>query len=509
MVTSSYALDSIRAAIERRYEILLRNLLTPDSDIQVAYVHTFLNPPDEVDFPETLAAARVKIRREGSRVPQGELSHFSPRMAEHLLFAQLEKMKTTTIANITKLIVENGAEYKRDSLQNPSRTVLQDELVKESTLGALNEKLLLTKQKANAEWRMVVLTQLGDMVGIASVDRIADDHLKATGDVDTNEVYVYRIPVNDSATCFSEEELILTADGTLKALKDLKVGDGVQTASRKLQKNSGLTRIESISTVQRELFEYAFEDGTTVRCTEEHPILVRSKHFLGFVPVDMLEKSIIPFKVAKYSELSTGDKCRLSNVGKWTEHLGYGKINDLLYFWTTKGRALIAGLNAATCREQFRSLLKDVKLNTQPKFSDLLKLSGFNPRRITTISNRGNYYNKRYHKLKPAKTTNYLNEHKSYFEKSLLEKGFRNTALDTGITHKTLVRWVKLEIGVATYREIVVAGRKRGGIARNLKINSVPGLREKLSRAARSRMLKKVGTASRPQPRVSPPAVSK
>jgi hypothetical protein len=102
-----------------------------------------------------------------------------------------------------------------NALQNPDRSDVMDDLIKESTLGKLRQKLQDTSGDGNRDWTRVAITEMSNAIGIASIDRIVTENR----DADPNEVYVFRIIVNDAKTCKFCRRFYVDSDGTPKVYK--------------------------------------------------------------------------------------------------------------------------------------------------------------------------------------------------------------------------------------------------------------------------------------------------
>jgi hypothetical protein len=127
----------------------------------------------------------------------------------------IQKLRQDVATRIENLIRENNDTFKMDSLQNLDREDFLDSLVKESSVGKLKRALQDTSKDGNRDWLRVAITELSNTVGIAGVDRIVTDNRNS----DMSEIYVYRIIVNDAATCKYCKRFYLDSDGSPKLYK--------------------------------------------------------------------------------------------------------------------------------------------------------------------------------------------------------------------------------------------------------------------------------------------------
>jgi len=203
-VSSEATKQRVKAAIARHHaeiKSLVLGTNPEDSLIRLAYLHSFLNPPTTEDAPRSYVGAKLEVALNPEKVPSGETTENTLNEADSHLSTLIDGLEAATMTQISTLIQANNTEYHRNALINPTRTALQDDLVREGTLGDLKQKLRGTAPKAQRKWRSIVLTGLSDAVGNASVDRIVDDHLKEEGRLNADEVFVFRQIVGDAATC--------------------------------------------------------------------------------------------------------------------------------------------------------------------------------------------------------------------------------------------------------------------------------------------------------------------
>jgi hypothetical protein len=119
------------------------------------------------------------------------------------------------VTRIQGIVRNNNDEYKMDALKNLERDTLIDEMVKESTIGKVKQQLRDTTQEAARDWQRVVLTEMSNAIGIASVDRIVSDNLNTNLD----DIYVFRITVKDAKTCKYCKRFYNDTDGSPRLYK--------------------------------------------------------------------------------------------------------------------------------------------------------------------------------------------------------------------------------------------------------------------------------------------------
>jgi hypothetical protein len=235
VVTNKETIEKIRRIIDKHYKRLtisvlgassftneeLRQLETlgvdinnPESFIELVYNHNFVNPALEVDKPTSVEDMRIQQNMPGV-VPKGEAHDYTIESLNDKTKQLIDKLKSNVQTSIEGIIYQNNDDYKRNALQNLDRTFEADELIKESSLATVKQKLRDTAKDANRDWQRVALTEMGNAIGAASVDRIVS--LNTEKDLDT--VYVYRLPVNDEKTCKYCRRFYNDDDGSPKVYK--------------------------------------------------------------------------------------------------------------------------------------------------------------------------------------------------------------------------------------------------------------------------------------------------
>lgn len=217
MVVSKETLEKIREIIEKHYNRLTISILgksvftakelremqaagidtaNKDSLLSMVYYHNFINNPVGRNSPTSVEDMKAQQSQDGIK-PEGEANDYTVQNLNDKTKQYIEKLKMDVVTRIEGFIRDNNDEYKFDALQNLDRTTFMDELVKESSLGKVRQKLRDSAKDGNRDWLRVALTEMSNAIGIGSVDRIVTDNR----DADLDDVYVYRIIVGDALTC--------------------------------------------------------------------------------------------------------------------------------------------------------------------------------------------------------------------------------------------------------------------------------------------------------------------
>lgn len=217
MVTSEETLKKIKKIIERHYAQLTISMLGKDafdpeelqelkdagvdvnnteSLLELTYQHNFLNNPIKPESPTSIPDMIVQQSAAGI-LPTGEAHTYTIRSQNAKVRQHIEKLYLDVATRLQGIIRDNNDSYKFNALQHLNRTPAIDALVKESYIGKIKSSLKDTSKQANRDWGRVAITEMSNMIGIGSTDRIVSNNV----DKSLSTVYVYRIPVNDAVTC--------------------------------------------------------------------------------------------------------------------------------------------------------------------------------------------------------------------------------------------------------------------------------------------------------------------
>lgn len=235
MVTSKATMEKIREIVQKHYARLVVSVLgkdsltekekkelqdqgvdtsNTDSLMSLVYYHNFINHPIDEISPKNTEEMKQQQSVFGLK-PQGRAHEYTVENINDKTKQLIHKMKVDVATRIEGIIRENNDSYKMDALQNLDRTDMLDELVKESTLGKLKQKLRDASGDGTRDWNRIAVTEMSNAIGIASVDRIVSDNVNS----DLEEIYVFRITVKDSKTCKWCRRFYDDKDGSPKLYK--------------------------------------------------------------------------------------------------------------------------------------------------------------------------------------------------------------------------------------------------------------------------------------------------
>jgi len=217
MVISRERLEKIREIIEKNYSKLvistlgrgvfsqkeLRQLKEEGVDVSndtsllsLIYNHNFINSPIDSRSPTSVEEMKGQQSQPGI-TPSGEAHDYTLENLNDKTRQLIDKLRGDVQTRLEGIIRDNNDSYKLEALQNLDRSEIADQLVKESTLGRVKQRLRDTTKDGTRDWMRVALTEMSNAIGTGSVDRIVSDNR----DNDLEDVYVYRVIVGDDLTC--------------------------------------------------------------------------------------------------------------------------------------------------------------------------------------------------------------------------------------------------------------------------------------------------------------------
>lgn len=227
MLISKTALEKIKNIIERNYHSLLVSVVGPHvlseeeirvlknagyavpekpSMLSLIYYNNVLN-----DLVSTTGPLTVSEMEEQQRNVPTEPHQLVAE--EHLNenFAQsVEKLKASVQASIEGIVRDHNFTYRNKELQNSERVKAVEGLLRQSSIAGLKSALRDYSRDVAGDWERIAITETANALGLGSVDRV----IEANKDRDLDEVYVYRIPVNDARLCKYCRKFYLDADET-------------------------------------------------------------------------------------------------------------------------------------------------------------------------------------------------------------------------------------------------------------------------------------------------------
>lgn len=217
MVTSRATIEKIRKIIEKHYAMMTVSVLgaqvfsgdelrkleeagidtsNRESMLAAVYYHNFINNPLSKLSPQNLKEMRMQQNHPGMK-PESAATKYSVESINDRTKQFIDKLKADVSTRLENIIRENNDQYKFNALNDPERTSIADDLMKESSLGKVKQRLRDSSKDGNRDWQRVALTEMSNAIGIGSVDRIAQDNAGA----DLEDIYVYRVIVGDALTC--------------------------------------------------------------------------------------------------------------------------------------------------------------------------------------------------------------------------------------------------------------------------------------------------------------------
>ena len=185
-----------------------------DSILEIIYKYNYLNTSLDKDRPKTLKA--IKKQQETTKIPINPkaMALTLDKSRESIKSIVEDKKNKTHRAMLTALNEEREA-----NMADNLKSIVNKESIKEAfeaeSIDQIKRKLRASSSEANRDWGRVASTESSEIVGAASANKIAE----ANPDKDWDDIYVYRIIVEDAATCQWCKKFYQDSDGTPKIYK--------------------------------------------------------------------------------------------------------------------------------------------------------------------------------------------------------------------------------------------------------------------------------------------------
>lgn len=213
MIISRSTIKKIKEIVKKNYRRLSISLLEDENIMDIAYTHNFINEEGDSTIPTSVEDMRAQQRAPGVK-PEGEAHEYAVEHANENTAQLIEKLRMDVSTRLEGLIRESNNKYKADALQNLNRPDSQDELMKESMIGEIKQSLRDATGNANKDWDRIATTEVSNVIGLASTDRI----VAKNQDKSMDEVYVFRITQGASA-CKYCKQFYVDSDGSPKVYR--------------------------------------------------------------------------------------------------------------------------------------------------------------------------------------------------------------------------------------------------------------------------------------------------
>ena len=189
---SKAQLEKIRRIIARNY-----SMLAVGRNLSLAYFHNLLN--EGKSGPQTIKELEKQLK--GSTIIAKPTHGLALEHMSENLEALIEKQRMLAQASVEGVLRDYNLDARNRMLQG---------LESSGSISQIKTKLQDISGDAGRKWAAVVNTEVANSVGMGSIDRVVENNQAE----DLNEVYVFRIPVVDSALCVDCRRFYLDDDGS-------------------------------------------------------------------------------------------------------------------------------------------------------------------------------------------------------------------------------------------------------------------------------------------------------
>lgn len=128
--------------------------------------------------------------------------------------------------------------------------------------------------------------------------------------------FVWSIAGIASAACFAEGTEITMADGSMKNIEDIVVGDGVLSYNFETRETESDEVLELHAPTNNNMMKMEFSDETVIHSTFDHPYYVKNKGWCSLKPE--VTNDLIT-NITDVGRLEAGDVCHLLKDGQLIE----------------------------------------------------------------------------------------------------------------------------------------------------------------------------------------------
>lgn len=208
MLLDKSLLEKIKTILEKKYTTLLLSFngksyfsnkeleelkskgidIERASTLELIYKYNYLNSELDDSRPKTLKDAKLQIENTNLTLKNRQKTHIEA--AKLGIEGLLEQAKSNLVAEVSnsfsRINNQINAEESFDLIEN----------AKNKSLSQFRQLLKQASDKSNRSWQTMAITEVSNLVGHASLDRITE----TSEGQDANEIYVYRL-IADSQAC--------------------------------------------------------------------------------------------------------------------------------------------------------------------------------------------------------------------------------------------------------------------------------------------------------------------
>jgi hypothetical protein len=215
MLLTNAQIKKIKQIIENGYKSIGLQILKGDdkSLLELAYGQAFLNPDQK--GPKTIKEIKAQQKNLAKLLPTSSIYKEGLEALNSNFEELIEKHKSENIGKFVNLLNNANLRGRNEALQNVTDPGVLTKKMESDIKSQLKQQLRDITGDSNRSFERVVTTELSNSIGLGSVDRISKDN----EDKKLTEVYVYRIAIQDAATCAACKRLYIDKDGSPKVYK--------------------------------------------------------------------------------------------------------------------------------------------------------------------------------------------------------------------------------------------------------------------------------------------------
>lgn len=169
----------------------------------------------------------------------------------------IEKSRQSTKLKIVNTIESFLREARTKNIKTDLHTVLQGQLAE-------------IWQTTSNDMKKIVDTESTNIRNVATLDGI----VKINAASGITDPMLYFVVTRDQHLCLQKEEWVVDDKGNYVQVKDLKIGDKLKTPTPTITDMG--SQVLYVQPRQEEIIHLIFDNGKEIKCTQDHPILVKA-----------------------------------------------------------------------------------------------------------------------------------------------------------------------------------------------------------------------------------------
>ncbi len=390
-----------------------------------------------------------------------------------------EHVQTKIKSTLLNINFDNANEY----LGEPVKNILQEAYIQDKSLAKLVKDLRKNAGDFSSRWTTIATTEYTKAINSSAADRM----IEKNKDRGPEETYCYFLVVHDSKLCLEvNEEIYTKSTANLQRVGDLEVGNRVTGYININGLKQGDVKFNpKISFCEKrkaECIKIYLSDSSSIVCTQDHPVLIKSRGRFLFWEAGRLED----LRGLDYDVVNIKS---IHNLKKLSYNLFASEFGDIWEFLKLNERRIVElWKNGLTQLDIYNIIMnknaQSLNSNSQKLISTILYLNKINCKKMISLknnnynknymSNKSSALNKKYDNICRTNKDEIINDILSLIALKTVSKKYLGVASQTKRLKKFLCLWN------INYRDVVISQKKKANNGYQDWLNSMSEQEKKL-----------------------------